>query len=95
MTPLTLGTRLGPYEVPATIGAGGMGAVYRARYARDDAFKSATDLNFRTPGGNFRGLRRRPNSRTDLIARTSSGDPAGRHASLFISSALRNFVTGI
>ena len=29
--PLTTGTRLGPYEIVAAIGTGGMGAVYRAR----------------------------------------------------------------
>ena len=30
------GTRLGPYEVVAAIGAGGMGEVYRARDTRLD-----------------------------------------------------------
>src|SRR5713101_610971 len=34
--PLSSGTRLGPYEVLAPIGAGGMGEVYRARDTRLD-----------------------------------------------------------
>ena len=34
--PLSTGTRLGPYEIVAAIGAGGMGEVYRARDTRLD-----------------------------------------------------------
>src|SRR5215469_9910738 len=40
--PLTIGSRLGPYEILSPIGAGGMGEVYRARdpkLGRDVAIK--------------------------------------------------------
>jgi serine/threonine protein kinase len=43
---LPAGTRLGPYEVCAPIGAGGMGAVYRARdprMGREVAIKISTE----------------------------------------------------
>jgi Tol biopolymer transport system component len=45
--PLSAGTRLGPYEIVALIGAGGMGEVYRARDTRlnrDVAIKVLRDL---------------------------------------------------
>ena len=48
--PLIPGTRLGPYEILAAIGAGGMGEVYRARdtrLGRDVAVKIlSTHLSF-------------------------------------------------
>ena len=45
--PLAPGQRLGPYEVVSTLGAGGMGEVYRARdmsLNRDVAIKVLPDL---------------------------------------------------
>ncbi|HEX6463204.1 MAG TPA: protein kinase, partial [Vicinamibacterales bacterium] len=45
--PITAGTRLGPYEIVALIGSGGMGEVYRARdtkLARDVAVKVLPEL---------------------------------------------------
>ena len=52
---LSIGTRLGPYEIQSALGAGGMGEVYRARDTRLDravAFKVlpaqlASDPQFR------------------------------------------------
>src|SRR6185295_14054621 len=50
---LSSGTRLGPYEITAPIGAGGMGEVYRARdmkLKRDVALKVLFEAFARDPG---------------------------------------------
>jgi serine/threonine protein kinase/Tol biopolymer transport system component len=50
--PLPLGSRIGPYEIVAPVGAGGMGEVYRARdtrLQRDVAIKVLPDLFARDP----------------------------------------------
>jgi hypothetical protein len=60
---LAIGTRLGPNEVQASIGAGGMGEVYRA-----------VDINLGREAGNF--VRTEANATTDdtryLVADVSS-----------------------
>src|SRR5688500_16058487 len=50
--PLAVGTRLGPYEILAPLGAGGMGEVYRARDSklnRDVALKILPELSATDP----------------------------------------------
>src|SRR5579859_3599940 len=50
--PLTAGTKLGPYEILAPLGAGGMGEVYRARdprLERDVAIKVLPERLARDP----------------------------------------------
>ena len=50
--PLTAGTKLGPYEIQSSLGAGGMGEVYRARdtrLGRDVALKILPESFARDP----------------------------------------------
>ena len=57
---LTIGTRLGPYEIQSALGAGGMGEVYRARdtkLKREVAIKVLPDAFSRDPDRVARFLR--------------------------------------
>jgi serine/threonine protein kinase len=55
--PLSSGTRLGPYEITAPAGAGGMGEVYRARDTRLDRIVATKVLPAQI--ANHDGLRQR------------------------------------
>ena len=73
--PLGPGVRLGPYEVVAAIGAGGMGEVYRARdirLQRDVALKVLPELFAADPDRLARDSNRKRAPRRRSITRTSS-----------------------
>src|SRR5690242_6966771 len=65
---LNPGARLGPYEIVAAIGAGGMGAVYRARDIRLDR---AVAIKVLRPGADFEGARERLRREAKAISRLS------------------------
>jgi len=65
--PLTAGTRLGPYQIVGTVGAGGMGDVYRAhdaRLGRDVAVKLMNRASL--PQANFDRFRREARAASSL-----------------------------
>jgi len=73
---LSAGTKLGPYEILAPIGAGGMGEVYRAkdtRLGREVAVKVLPESLGQSPDA----LRRAPES--GLVARQAGSDVVDVH----------------
>jgi serine/threonine protein kinase len=56
VVPLTPGFRLGPYEIVALRGAGGMGEVYRAR---DTRLSRTVAIKVLAPGASADPVRRR------------------------------------
>ena len=62
---MTTGTKLGPYEIIAPIGAGGMGEVYRARdtkLKRDVALKVLPEAFARATRSAWRASNAKPRS---------------------------------
>src|SRR5688572_26668680 len=71
------GTRLGPYEITALLGEGGMGKVWRAHHTglkRDDALKVLPDAFSRTSGSRYS----RSSSQRRRRRRTTSPKRSGR-----------------
>ncbi len=79
---LSAGSRLGPYEILAPIGAGGMGEVYRAkdpRLGRDVAIK-VLPASFSQDADRLRGSSRRPARPASSTTRKSRrSTTSGRH----------------
>jgi len=59
--PFSSGARLGPYEILAAVGAGGMGEVYKARDTRRDCAIAVNPLEI--SGSRFPCLFRRPSAK--------------------------------
>ena len=89
--PLTPGTRLGQYEVIGSLGAGGMGEVYRARDTkldRDVALKILPE-SFASDPDRLMRFGREAKTLASLIWRTC---PIARVAWMYISSRFRDRV---
>ena len=73
---LATGTKLGPYEIAAPLGAGGMGEVYRARDTRLDRSVAIKILPEHLADKPDAGERFEREATNDLVAESSQHLPA-------------------
>ena len=93
--PLTAGTRLGPYEIFAPLGAGGMGKGYRVKDTRLDRIVPVKVLSDALAADPLFRVRFDREARANVNAQRSSYVPSRDGQKLLVSMVLESAVSSI